>query len=199
MASKMEIWNMALSHIGHRGYIRDPNESSVEASHCRTFYPTAVEVALERHAWTFATKREQLAQITNPVQHWLYAYSRPNACVKMRAVLLYQSTDDSQEQDFEEESTPTGEPIIYTNVENAVAKFTALVSDTAKFSPMFTLSVSYDLAAMLAGPIPKDIRMKDAMTKQAAYFASLAAASDANRSKSSTYNDFIPSSLAARR
>lgn len=198
MASKVEIFNLALSHIGHKANIADPDEASAEANHCRRFYPIALGVTLERYAWSFATRRVALAEVTNPVDHWSYAYSLPNLCIKARAVLLPESTDDSKEQAFAIESDDNGDAILYCNVEDAVLKYTTLVEDTNKFTYNFVLALSYDLASMLVGPIPKDMKMKKSMLDAAVYYTGLAEAADANASRDTSYADFIPSHLSVR-
>jgi hypothetical protein len=198
MASKVDVWNLALSNIGHKAQIADPDERSAEANHCRRFYPMALGVTLERFAWGFATRRAILAQVDNPVDHWMFAYALPNLCIAPRAVLLPESTDDSQEQDFEIESVEGGDVILYTNVEDAVLKYTTQVDDTTKYSPLFVMAVAADLAAMLVGPIPKDPRKRQEMQQLAVYYTGQAQASNANGSRSSTYMDFTPSHLSAR-
>lgn len=198
MASKIDIWNLALSHIGHKANVADPDEATAEANHCRRFYPMALNVALERYAWSFATLRVALAEVTNPVDHWGYAYALPNLCIKPRAVLLPESNDDSKEQPYAVESDSDGNGILYTNVEDAVLKYTTLITDTNRFSPFFVMALSYDLASMLAGPIPKDTKTKKAMLDAAIYYAGLAEAADANANHDTSYRDFIPSHLAAR-
>lgn len=198
MASRVDIWNLALSHIGHRATIADPDEATAEANHCRRFYPISLRVTLEHFLWSFATRRTPLAQVTNAVEHWMFAYAMPTGVIKARAVLLPESTDDSKEQDFAVESADDGSIIIRTNVEDAVLKYTALVEDTNKFSPMFVLALSYDLASLLAGPIPKDPKVKKAMMDAAMYWGSMAEAADANASQSSSYGSQIPSHLSVR-
>ena len=198
MASRVDIWNLALSNIGHRANVTDPDETSAEANHCRRFYPIAVAATLERFAWSFATRRIALAEVTNPVDHWGYAYALPNPCIKARAVLLPESNDDSKEQPFEIEGDAAGDAILYCNVEDAVLKYTTLVEDTNKFTPFFVIALSYDLAAMLVGPIPKDPKLKKSMMDAALYYTSLAEVADANASMSKTYGEFIPGHLAAR-
>lgn len=198
MASKIDIWNLALSHIGHKANIADPDEASAEANHCRRFYPIALAATLERYAWSFATRRVALAQVDNPVDHWLFAYALPNQCVKVRAVLPPECTDDSFEQPYAIESDADGNEILYTNTEEAVAKYTALVDNTNRFTPTFVLALSYDLASMLVGPIPKDMKMKQTMTQAAEMTVAQAEAHDANASRSNTYGDFIPSHMRVR-
>lgn len=199
MASRVEIWNMALSHIGHKARIADPDEVSVEANYCRIFYPSALNVALERFAWTFATRRIALSEVENPVDHWMFAYALPNLCVAPRAVLPPECTDDSLEQDYAIETDEDGSFILYTNMEDAVLKYTAYVEDTTKFTPLFVSALSYGLASLLVGPIPKDWKLKDAMVKQSEYWLGQAEASNANMGmKSSQYANFVPSHLSGR-
>lgn len=193
MASKVSIWNIALSNIGNKAAIVDPDETSAEANHCRRFYPIALDAILEKHAWSFATRRESLAEVDNPVHHWAYAYALPNLCVTTRAILLPNSTDDTQEQDYAIESDGDGNNILYTNVQDAVIKYTASVEDTTKFTPNFVLALAAGLSALLVGPIPKDPKMRQAMQQMSVYYLGLASAADANSSKrSSQYRDFIP-------
>lgn len=198
MASKIDIWNLALSHIGHRANVGDPDEASVEANHCRRFYPIALGAALERHSWAFSTRRAQLAEVDNPLNQWAFAYALPNSCKKAWEVLPPESTDLRDGQPFVIETSDTGDFVLYTNMEDAVLRYGVLVTDTTKYSDLFILTLSYELASMLVGPIPKDAKMKKAMLDAAAYYASIAQAADANASQDSSYQDFTPSHLAAR-
>jgi hypothetical protein len=198
VASKVDIWNLALSNIGHKAQIADPDERSAEANHCRRFYPMALGVALERYSWDFATRRAILAEVDNPVDHWMFAYALPNLCIAPRAVLPPQCTDDSLEQPFEIESTAAGDTILYTNMEDAVLKYTTLVEDTTKYSPLFVMAIAADLASMLVGPIPKDPRKRQEMQQLAIYYTGLAEASNANGSRSNTYGTFTPTHMQAR-
>lgn len=195
MASKIDIWNTALSHLGQKASVTDPDEASAEANHCRRFYPIAVSVILEAYAWGFATRRVALAVVTNPVNHWAYAYALPNMCLKARAVLLPESTDDSKEQPFAIESAADGSSILYTNVEDAVLRYTTLVEDTTKFTPYFVMALSYALASLVSGPITKDPKTKKSMMDAAMYYTQLAEAADANASSNTAYRDFIPKHL----
>ena len=198
MASKIDIWNLALSNIGHKANIADPNEASVEANHCRRFYPIALNATLERHGWSFAMRRAVLAEVENPVRHWAYAYALPNLCIKALSVLMPESTDDTKVQAFAIEGDDDGNAVLYTNVEDAVLKYTTLVEDTNKFTPFFVLALSYDLAALLVGPIPKDMKIKQSMLQAAVMYTGLAEAADANASHDTSYANFVPSHLSAR-
>lgn len=199
MASRIDIWNTALSNLGHKAAIADPDEASAEANHCRRFYPLALNMALERFAWSFATRRIVLAEVDNPVDHWTFAYALPNPCIAARAVLPPECTDDTFEQEYAIEASDTGDAILYTNQEDAVLKYTTLVEDTTKFTPLFVLAVAADLASLLVGPIPKDPKKRMEMQQLAIYYTGLAAAADANNGmRSDKVSSFVPSHMQAR-
>jgi hypothetical protein len=197
MASVVDIWNLALSHVGSAATIAAPEEQSAGANHCRRFYPAALGCALERHSWRFASRRAQLVQVNNPISHWDFAYAVPNLCIRPRAVLFPHARDDMDEQPYEVEGTNTID-VLYTNVPNAVLKYTTLVKDVNRFTPMFTMALAFDLAALLVGPMSKDEKMKARLLQAAQYYASMAQAADANSAMSTAYRDFQPGHLAAR-
>ena len=200
MASRVDIWNTALSNIGHKAAIADPDEASAEANHCRRFYPIALNALLERFAWGFATRRVALAEVENPVQHWLFAYALPNPCVAVRAVLPPQCNDDSLEQDYAIEADDSGDAVLYTNQDLAVLKYTTLVDDTTKFTPNFVLALAAELSALLVGPIPKDPKKRQEMQQLANYYTGLAAENEAdNATRRSDTSTFMPSFMQVRR
>lgn len=49
----------------------------------------------------------------------------------------------------------TGMPVIYTNQDGAVCRHTKLITDASKFSPLFTDTLAWMLAANVAGPLIK--------------------------------------------
>lgn len=173
MASEVDISNMALSHLGDTGTVSsiNPPEGSAQAEHCQTFYPIARDSLLEMHAWGFATKRVSLAQLaTNPASSWLYAYLAPSDSINLIAILPVDALDDlssgleiySEEaagtyypRPFIAETNSAGDQIIYTNEPSAVLRYVATVTDPTAFSPLFTLTLSWHLASLLAGPILK--------------------------------------------
>jgi hypothetical protein len=53
----------------------------------------------------------------------------------------------------------TGKQVIYTDVELAVGRFTYDETDSSKFTPEFTMAFSWYLAALLSGPLTRDLGM----------------------------------------
>lgn len=182
MASVVDICNLALSHLGDSATVSsiDPPEGSAQAEHCARFYPTARDVVLEAHDWTFATRRVALAQAGTPPSAWTYAYALPASCIRVLAVLAPTATSDQDTQDFVEEGG-----YIYTNQVNAVVRYTTRVTDTTKFSPSFTEALTWLLASYLTGPVLKgDKTAKDWALRM--YNISLASARTFNANVSQT-------------
>lgn len=178
MASEVDICNLALGHLGDNATVAslDPPEGSAQAEHCARFYPMARDALLELHDWNFATRRAQLALLGSAWSEWQYSYEMPSDCLNVIAVLASDATDDYSAplnlgftqtgvvntgqgvytpQPYVCEVDDLGRQVVYTNQEDAVLRYVAYVTDTTKFSPLFTQTLSWQLAALLAGPIIK--------------------------------------------
>lgn len=163
MASDVDICNLALSHLGDTATVSSisPSDGSAQADHCSRFYSIARDSLLEKHAWGFATKRVQLSLIGSNWSEWEYAYAQPSDALNIMAVLPPYSTDDYSDgglyipQPFSCEVNESNQEVIYTDQADAVLRYTSLVTDTTKFSPLFIVALSWHLASMLAGPLLK--------------------------------------------
>ena len=170
MASAVDICNLALAHLGDAATVAsiDPPEGSIQAEHCARFYPIARDSLLERNTWGFATKRVALALLadltTSGQTEWDYVYQQPSDAVNIIAVLPPDAMDDYSDyygakhgyvpQQYSCELY-NGKEAIYTDQEDAYLRYSALVSNPALFSPLFTETLSWKLASMLAGPVIK--------------------------------------------
>jgi len=182
MASVVDICNLALAHLGDNATIAsiDPPEGSAQAEHCQRFYPIARDTLLEMHSWSFATKRAYGAEVENTWPMWQYAYTMPGDAHDIIAVLPPKARDDYSTtftpenypdfytnyspsvaagqyvpQKFAVEVAADGSEIILTNQKQAVLRYHAKITDATKFSPLFTITLSWHLASMLAGPVIK--------------------------------------------
>ena len=178
MASEVDICNLALGHIGDSATVSsiNPPEGSAQAEHCSRFYPIARDSLLEMHNWGFATKRTNIALLTSNFSEWKYCYAIPTDAVNLLAVLSSAATDDYsvplqysasvmgvpiamggvyEPQPYTAEALDDGTEVIYTNQDAAMLRYTSLISDTSKFSPLFVESLSWLLASYLAGPVIK--------------------------------------------
>lgn len=224
MASTVDICNLALAHLGDDANIAsiNPPEATPQAAHCARFYPIALNELLEQHSWSFATKRANLALLAEtPPPTWLYVYALPSDHLNAARVLDptdYAAQDilpptwlddcnenrplispDNDAKPFVIETLASGAQVIYTNVQNAILVYTAKVTDTTKFSALFTTALSYKLASYVGGPLTKDPKLVMSMIQMAATYQAKAEASDANSRRSDPYRGFVPSAIAARR
>ena len=182
MPSVVDICNLALAHLGDDANVAsiDPPEGSAQAEHCARFYPISRDSLLQMHNWNFASKRVTLAAVTMPYHQWKYAYAAPADMMVAVAVLPPEAENDYATkftpsdypywnanytpivaagqyvpQRFSVEMDTAGNKVIYTDQDGALLRYQALVSDPTKFDPLFTLSLSWHLASMLAGPVIK--------------------------------------------
>lgn len=109
---------------------------------------------LELHAWTFATRRAALALTAEDSFEWAYAYAAPAGAVKILSVLPYEAGATDPSQDYAIEGGEQSK-LILSSQESAVVRYVALVTDTTRFSPLFSDALAWLLASYLAGPIIK--------------------------------------------
>ena len=178
MATEVNICNLALAHLGDDATIASlsPPEGSAQAEKAARFYPIARDSLLEMHTWNFAAKRANLALTTNNLAQWDYAYVAPTDMMSPVAVISPTAQNDYATR-MSAGDTPGGitsnyaptivagqytpqqfaieGTTIYTNVETAMLRYQAFVTESDKFSPLFVMTLSLHLASMLAGPIIK--------------------------------------------
>ncbi len=110
MASEVSICNLALNRMGDKGGITsiDPPEESTQAKLCAVLYPASLAAVLEAHDWRFATRRAQLAELTNlPTYGWLGVFALPSRCQR---VISVKPKIEEQKPESEEGSQPVIRP-----------------------------------------------------------------------------------------
>lgn len=145
--TKLEIWNLALLHIGER-----PASSLVEQSKgallCARLYDRTVRTVLAGFPWKFATKTAALT-LTAPAPtgyKYALAYDLPADCLRAREIVNQAGGLDPIEFDVEGR-------VLWTNDEDSVLRYTAAVADATLFDPLFISTVSLYLAVHLAIPL----------------------------------------------
>lgn len=149
--SKVAIANLALSHLGSHS-IASFTEGSSEADQVNTWYDYCRQEVLEAYNWSFARKRIDLALSSSaaPTQEWSYRYQYPADCVAMRYLVNAQNPEgDAIPFSIEMEDDGISKSIV-TNLNDAEAVYTFDQTNTAVFTPLFALALSYLLAAHTA-------------------------------------------------
>jgi hypothetical protein len=207
VASEVDICNLALGHLGDDATVSsiNPPEGSAQAEHCQRFYPLARDIVLEAHEWGFATRRANLALLTDtPPPGFAFVYQAPNNCRNIidlvDPVALTLCPTDERCNHWEGSALPTdpipyeletntaGVSVIYTNLENAQVRYVAGITDTTKFPAQVVDTIAWLLAAYLAGPVIKGdagAAMAKSMMQGFATSLSIAKTSDANNRRRS--------------
>ena len=212
MATEVDIVNLALAHLGDPGTVAsiDPPEGSVQAAKAAIFYPIARDLLQSIYPWNFNTRRTAPATLTSETTSYAYAYAIPSEALTIFSVLPEDTTNDYVgslngipsevlllndlenvvtgilPQNYAREVLGDKQDVIYTNVENAIVRYSIKVIDTSKFSAPFVLAISRMLASYLAGPLIKGKRGTDMALKQYQLFLAemgVAKVHDANQSK----------------
>jgi len=152
MSSAVDICNLALSRVGDEASLSGlaPPEGSVEADHCKRWYPIARNALFEAHNWNFLTRRMRLAKLQTDSFEWAYAYALPHDV--LHAIAVYSTNDPEHTCDFQIESTSTG-GVLYTNCADAILRYTQVTDEAERFPPLFVDALAWLLASYLAGAV----------------------------------------------
>lgn len=82
MATKVDIWNLALSHVRAQP-VGAKNEDSLAARICGQMYPTCKGMFLAEAPWKFATRWDSLPQLASPPPGWDYVYQLPSDFIRV--------------------------------------------------------------------------------------------------------------------
>lgn len=158
MSVKVDIWNMALGHIGQQDTISSDTEKSSARFACSRFWENAYKATFRDFDMPFSRKTATLQLVsTNPTDEWGYAYSYPVDCVKFRKIVSSNIQDTDQSKiPFEISQNAAGSALlIYTNQAQADGKYTVDVSIVNLWPEDFQLAVSLRLAAYIAPGLTK--------------------------------------------
>ena len=150
--SPADIVNLALSRIGHQGRIASLFDGSVPAKRALDIYGQTRDDLLRSQDWDFAERTVILTQLkaapaggysistpwssTYPPPPWLYEYSYPTDCLKIRCIKQVPSTDPYPMPHVYQIANDTNK-VILANISNAILVYTGLVTDTTQWNPVF--------------------------------------------------------------
>lgn len=152
MTSKVDICNLAISHLGvGKSIATFDTERSEEASACRTFWDQALKQTLRDFHWPFSRRTVTLALVEeDPTTEWAYAYRYPSTCIEARKLLSGTRNETRQTRIAYQIAADTEGRLIYTDLEDAVLEYSALVTDTSLFPDDFAMALSCRLAVYIA-------------------------------------------------
>ena len=206
MANAVDICNLALANLGDVADITslDPPEGSAQAERCARFYPLAVSTLLEMHEGGFATMREALVPYSeNSRDNWRFCYAMPARCIRIIDIndgpFPQRPPEFAKSRyDYEIGLNADGARCIYTNLDDAVIRYIADISEYL-FPSNFVMALAWKLAGMLAGAMIKGdsgIQMALNCEKMFAYWIDRAISLDAAQHRE--FSDSVPDWIARR-
>jgi hypothetical protein len=157
MASKTEICNLALKHIGHGKPIANVDtEQSAEAAACRAFYDISLDEMERDFPWHFTTKIVALALIeTEPNDEWSYSYRAPTDALFYRRILSGTRNDSRDSRVPYRVVHDASGVLIYTDEQDAELEYTLQVTNANMFPRDFQNALALKIALYILPQILK--------------------------------------------
>lgn len=201
MFAKVDIFNMALGHLGISKIITDVDEESLEAAALRNFYDIARDMIFRAIDWPFARVIKPLALIEEtPNEEWNFKYEYPADCALFLKIVTGYYYDTSElKAEFELLNTDTGTAILAQQQE-ATAQYIKVITQTGMYPPDFVIALSYLLASLAAMSITSGDPLKLGEKNLGLYraFLGIAAASSKNENHRRIVGSYTPSIQARR-
>jgi hypothetical protein len=141
--------NIALTSIGDAPIVA-LDEDSDRARAALAVAETLLDELLREHDWNFASHRATLVRLaTAPAFGPPYQYALPTAplCLMVRETSLDATVP------YQIEQAATGQRVLTTTAETVSIRYTARVTDSSLWDPLFRMGYANRLAAELAYPI----------------------------------------------
>jgi len=156
MASKTQICNLALNHLGMKA-IQNLTGVSPSQVACNAFYDTCKEDVFSEYRWPFANYEQLLSLLENEVLGWIYVYAYPAKAAQVWAVYNEATVVNKDEQEFEVKYIQSlNEKVLCSNTDIAYAEYTYIIDDATLFNPKFVMALSYRLASAMAHQLTGD-------------------------------------------
>lgn len=179
MAALIDLCNRALAAVA-KGQIASLEEQSLEARECRRFaQPLLNEMADWSDLIPLGRKRVALALMANDRSaEWLYRYAAPSDMAQPIAIRSIEEPAQSLPaggpynfplQDAIPLAFTHEEGAIYTNVPGATLIYTRNQIEATELSPLLQKAFADELAARIAMPLTKDVKVAQALASAATY------------------------------
>lgn len=157
-ASEVAICNLALSFLG-ANIITSLADGTEEAIYCDIFYEDARDAVLAALPWTFARKRQALAEsATTPDFGFAHQYPLPG-----EALYVWKVVQSDGVTEIDEEWQVEGRMILTDHAAPLNVIYVRRVTDTTEYTPNFTRTLAMRIAADLAFPITTKDTLREKM------------------------------------
>lgn len=183
MASKIDVFNLALGHIGVSSTVADELERSPERVICSRYWDTCRDALLSYKdmPWGFATARVTLADIGTPPTGWGYRYRYPNDCVNAMEVIggTGRVENIQARPKFAIQWEADGR-VILADIDEAVLLYIKRIEEAERWPSSFVEAMAYRLASMIVMPLKNDMALRNDLLTLADQFAQIAMAASLN-------------------
>ncbi len=160
MPTPVDLCNRALILFSEAA-ITSLSDGTLAAKVCNRVYKPAVLYVLQSGDWPFATEAAILSAVTHTsLTGWKYVYTSPANALRILEVFAERKAPwppEHQRGDtaFEVGSTATADSLVFTNTEDARARYisTTFADKPDKFDPMFSQAVVYWIASQTVAAI----------------------------------------------
>lgn len=205
--SVLDIFNQALSLVGGRHTLASTGQSSVEAEQCRIWYTQSRDFVFRKAYWPSIRETAVLALISernfaqpwvagDPPPPWQFAYAFPADAFAVQhiyngAAPAPQPNEYTQGQARFSMEIVDGQRAILTQIANAVATYTVVVDDPARWDVNLYMAVVHSLASNLSMALVGRPDVAQAIFQKAEYFAQQALESQANNDARRINDPFV--------
>jgi hypothetical protein len=151
--TKLSIANLSLSHLMMNDVANlntTSNDPKIKA--INKFWDVARDDVLSELDWSFATVTENLSQITSYYSpDWTYGYTYITENVaNIWHIFDVSTAGNKDEQKFEiKYDSNIGSKVILSDLDNAIAEYSYIITDVTLWSHKFVMAFSYRLASMM--------------------------------------------------
>jgi hypothetical protein len=147
MQSTIHLYNTALGRLGGEQLPlgRSPREGGATGQLCENLFPHVLDLTLAAHAWSFATKRVELALLdpADPNPAYRLAYALPSDCLKPLRLEGYGGWNLSPSYVLEGRT-------LRCNTDYATLVYAAREAEPLRWPPFFADALAWALAGEVA-------------------------------------------------
>ena len=191
--SDTTICNQALGRIGAKRIVDldDDSDTKPEAQQCRLHFKPTRDALQRSHFWVFNKGREALSQDTNdPPFEYANQFLLPSDFLRYR----YKHDGGAASNEisvfsFSLETNVDGARVLLTDEDSVNLVYSKLVTDAAKFDPLFVEVLVLKLARKLSVPLSGDDKMTEGIDADLKPLMASVRALDRNEGAGTRQND----------
>lgn len=145
--SKAQIFNITLNILGVSNPLENTESSDNRAILLNNYYELARDCVLKDFDWNFASKMRvlSLSDKNDSLNPYRYCYDYPNDCICARDIF---EKNTYKIEKFKISALENDNKVIFTDVKNAVLRYTKRVEKEIYYSCEFTIALCYYLASL---------------------------------------------------